>query len=138
MEVAAGRRTVGVLMDGKRERRESEQNREGGGDDGEERVGGPTCWKTKGSGDERTAGGERRGEDERGGYSSSEVFTHVDAVAESGGEEYKEMRRRMRVHTEPRGTIMSLSQLFVCVLHFSSVFTFFTLFQTIVSFIAKL
>lgn len=51
-----------------------------GVEDREECVGGPMCWKTKGSEDVRSTG-------ERGGCSSSEVFTHVDTVAARGTEE---------------------------------------------------
>lgn len=53
-------------MDANSERDKEKKQTElrGGGDDREESVGGPTCWKTKGSEDERTAGErERRGEE---------------------------------------------------------------------------
>ena len=52
------------VRDEKRRKKKGAERRGGGGDDGEESVGRPTCWKTKGSEDERTAGvreRERRG-----------------------------------------------------------------------------
>lgn len=50
-------------MVGNGERRETEsRGGGGGGGDGEESVGGPMCWKTKGSEDESSSG--ERAEDE--------------------------------------------------------------------------
>lgn len=74
-------------MDGKSERRE-EKKREQNGEEVvmmERRV-----WEGRRVGRQRALRmrgplERERGEDERGGRSSSEVFTHVDAVAECRG-----------------------------------------------------
>lgn len=65
--------------------------------------------RQKGSEDERTAGGEEeRGWNERGGCSSSEVFTHVDTVAERSDRKPQRCKRRTGVYTELRGTIIAV------------------------------